>query len=290
MKKISTTQLSKIRNIPLPHMWGKLEEVGYIVLTNGERKLTEDGMKMGGEYKNHPQAGQYIAWPEELELEGATQGGLVSATVIGEHFGMPARQINQILSERAWIKKHLKGWLVTLQGKRLGGEQRESSKTGFPFVLWPDQILINKSLLDAIQELKGEDIKTLPDCAPSVDKGTGFRERFPPKLRTADGHYVRSRAEMLIDNWLYTTSLAHAYERRLPIEEEVYCDFYLPAGNVYIEFWGMEEDPKYRERKNAKIGIYGKYDFNLIELNDKDLMSLDDELPKRLLKFGITTY
>jgi hypothetical protein len=47
---------------------------------------------------------------------------------------------------------------------------------------------------------------------------------------------VRSRAEVLIDNWLYMQGIVHAYERRLPIEEECYCDFYLPKG-VYIEFW-----------------------------------------------------
>lgn len=64
---------------------------------------------------------------------------------------------------------------------------------------------------------------------------------------------VRSRAEVLIDNWLYMQGIVHAYERRLPIEEECYCDFYLPGGKgVYIEFWGRESDPTYQERQAAK--------------------------------------
>ena len=84
--------------------------------------------------------------------------------------------------------------------------------------------------------------------------------------------------------------LAHAYERRLPIEEEVYCDFYLPVGKVYIEYWGFENDPKYIERKKIKQEIYKKYEFNLIELNDPDIQNLDDVLPKKLLQFGIQSY
>ena len=35
-------------------------------------------------------------------------------------------------------------------------------------------------------------------------------------------------------------------------------DFYIPSGNgrpqaVYIEFWGIENDPKYTERKKRKL-------------------------------------
>lgn len=64
------------------------------------------------------------------------------------------------------------------------------------------------------------------------------------------------------------SEIVHAFERKLPVEEDVYCDFYLPVGKVYIEFWGLENDEKYKERKQEKIKIYQKYGFNLIELND----------------------
>jgi hypothetical protein len=40
---------------------------------------------------------------------------------------------------------------------------------------------------------------------------------------------VRSRGELVIDNSLYEYGLAHAYERKLPVEEDVYSDFYIPA-------------------------------------------------------------
>jgi hypothetical protein len=95
---------------------------------------------------------------------------------------------------------------------------------------------------------------------------------------------------MLIDNWLYMSEIVHAYERKLPVEEDVYTDFYLPVGKVYIEYWGLENDPKYAARKQEKLRIYHKYGFNLIELHDADIQNLDDILPKKLLMFGIKAY
>lgn len=43
---------------------------------------------------------------------------------------------------------------------------------------------------------------------------------------------------------MYDYGLVHAYEKKVPIEEELYTDFYLPNGKVYIEYWGLENDPK----------------------------------------------
>ena len=121
-------------------------------------------------------------------------------------------------------------------------------------------------------------------------EAVGFRYKFEAKHRSADGHFVRSKAEMLIDNWLYMAEIVHAYERKLPIEEDVYSDFYIPTGKVYIEYWGYENDQKYLARKQQKIDIYNKYEFKLIELQDKDVQNLDDILPRLLLKHGVQAY
>jgi hypothetical protein len=52
----------------------------------------------------------------------------------------------------------------------------------------------------------------------------------------------------------------------------------------------MDDDPKYSERKKVKQALYRKYDFKLIELNDNDILTLDDVLPRKLLKFDIRVY
>ncbi len=289
-KLISTTQLAKRVSIPIGQLFGKLQELDLILRKDEEWHLTEKGKAAGGDYRVREKVGRYVVWPEDIPLEGATRSNMLNATALGESFDLPPRRINKILSEHGWIKQHLGGWLVTALGQRVGGEQRENQKSGVPYVLWPETVLQNQSLQNTLSEIKGDGVKTISDAAPSASKSTGFRESFAPKQRAADGHVVRSRAEMLIDNWLYTAEIVHAYERRLPVEEEVYCDFYLPSAKVYVEFWGMDNDEKYRERKEAKREIYKKYDFNLVELHDKDINNLDDVLPKLLLKHGITIY
>lgn len=100
---------------------------------------------------------------------------------------------------------------------------------------------------------------------------------------------------MIIDNLLYQYWLVHAYERKLPIEEDVYSDFYIPPGNnrpqwVYIEYWWLENDEKYLERKKKKLELYKSNDLFLIELNDEDIQNLDDVLPRKLLQYKIKVY
>jgi len=117
-----------------------------------------------------------------------------------------------------------------------------------------------------------------------------FRHKFPATIITEDGHRVRSKAEQIIDNWLYHKGIVHAYERKVPIEEEVYCDFFIPLGQkVWIEYWGMAEE-KYLKRKELKKNFYAKHKKNLIELNDKDIEKIDDVMPIKLRPFLPSTF
>ena len=75
----------------------------------------------------------------------------------------------------------------------------------------------------------------------------------------------------------------------------MFSDFYIPARNgkenkgkaVYIEFWGINDNEKYLERKKVKQEIYKKNNLNLIELDDSHLDNLDSHLRKTLLKYDI---
>ncbi len=230
---------------------------------------------------------------EDDSADTEARTGYLSSTAIGRHFALSNIKTNLILAELGWIEKYIKGWVPTDRGNALGANVRQSNK-GIPYVVWPESILKNAALRDSVSEQSANPAAAerppRPDTAANKtdDKSADFRAKFPATLRTQDGHMVRSRAEVLIDNWLYMQGLVHAYERRLPIEEECYCDFYLPGGKgVYIEFWGRESDPKYRERKTVKQAIYAKHGLRLIELGDAEIERLDDVLPRYLLRFGI---
>jgi hypothetical protein len=254
--------------------------------------LTKLGKSNGGEIKEHKMYGKYIVWPEDIsmgEMPKNEAKDVYTSTQIGSRYNLSASKINMILSEIGFIEKYLKGWNITSLGMKNGGVQKENFKNGIPYVEWSDTIFSSPAFVSIIDEVLGNAGETTQE---KVDKSqdNNFREKFQAKQRATDGHFVRSKAEMLIDNWLYMAEIVHAYERRLPIEEELYCDFYIPTGKVYIEFWGLENDPKYAERKKIKKAIYEKYNFKLIELTDKDVFNLDDVLPKMLLKFGVQTY
>ena len=215
---------------------------------------------------------------------------LVGARELTEKFNLKRPdQINRALSNLGWIERSGKnGWQPTAQGLRLFAKL--DRYRGNDFVLWPVDISKSRILRRAVEELIAIEETEAPAMAKEAEietayKPEGFREKYPAKKRTNDGHMVRSRAETLIDNWLYEQRIAHAYEQMVPVEETLYCDFYLPGIDVYIEFWGMENNPKYSERKRDKLKLYKDNNLRLIEIRDKHIDNLDDHLRQELKKF-----
>ncbi|ABG57335.1 hypothetical protein [Cytophaga hutchinsonii] len=303
MEYISTSALANEIDINASELFEKLKSLGWIERKNDKWILTNLGEQKGGQTRSNPKFGEYIVWPENISISNGEQkdkAKLINATAIGKHFSISSQRLNLILSELGLIEKDIAaGWEITKLGKSIGGRQFEHETSGANYVLWPEGILQYKRLLEVFKESLPEQpilqkeihISTSQIETPTINKDN-FREKFEAKHRTIDGHYVRSKAEMLIDNWLYQYGLIHAYERKLPIDEDVYCDFYIPSGNgrpqaVYIEFWGLENDPKYTARKNKKIEIYKKEGLSLIELTDADLQNIDDILAKKLRQFKV---
>ncbi|USD65816.1 glycerol kinase [Vibrio sp. SCSIO 43136] len=284
---LSTTALAKLRNIEPKQLFNDLKTAGYINRDGDNWVLTEVGKKFGGSYANHPKFGQFIVWPENLLVAlDATSGQTLTATQLGQRLKLNAKKINQLLGELGWIENTEQGWKVTSQGLIQGGSERTDKSSGRTFVVWHDTTVHNKRLKQSVSEFSGHDAE-----AHATDKSiTSFRQKFEAKHRTLDGHYVRSKAELIIDNWLYMNGVVHAYDRQLPIEEDVLGDFYLPSGRVYIQYWGSDQgemDSKTIEQTRA---IYQRNEFALIELYADDIEQLDEVLGKRLREFGIKAY
>ncbi|MFQ3191395.1 MAG: very-short-patch-repair endonuclease [Paraglaciecola sp.] len=258
--------------------------------------LTARGRLAGGRIKTSEKLGDYIEWPEGFDITQlpAHQSPdifveLVSSTKMSKEFNISANKLNYLFSELGWVNKSLKGWVVTDQGLKQGAVQSEDTRSGVPYVRWPETITQSRLLLGSVSNITGSDtLSPLPFNNTSA--AMEFGGRLEAKHRTIDGHFVRSKAEVMIDNWLYMAEIVHAYERRLPIEENVYCDFYIPTGKVYIEYWGTDKDPRYLARKQKKLAVYEKYGFKLIELDAAEIQNLDDILPRLLLKFGVQAY
>jgi hypothetical protein len=285
MRLVSTTALAKERGLGINEMFKILTDNRWMYKKDGKWLLTKEGRMAGGDIQYNPKYGEFIVWPKNLDYSKSIDvKSALNATKIGEYFNVSSQKINLYFSELGWIEKDRGGWVCTDAGIKNGGIQMEAMN-GKPYVMWNDHIVNNKHLVREIQESTGDaDYQKAETISKDPDD---FRKKFPANLRTPDGHYVRSRAELLIDDFLYKNGIVHAYERKLNIDEEMYCDFYIPSGKVYIEYWGLEENEKYTERKNIKLGLYAKYKFNLIELNDADIQNLDEKLAAKLRKYNI---
>ncbi|CAH1545561.1 Glycerol kinase [Vibrio rotiferianus] len=286
-EKISTSALAKMRQIEAKLLFADLKRAGYIVRKDDHWILTEEGTKYGGEYVDHPKFGPFIVWPTNLHIELATSSGKTySATQLGEKLKLNAKRMNQLLSELGWISKSDEGWSLTEAGIRAGGHLRVDKESNHTFVVWHDIVLRNKRLKQSVIEFLGQDAES-----HSTDKSlSNFRQKFEAKHRTLDGHYVRSKGELLIDNWLYLAGVVHAYERQLPIAQDVTSDFYLPSGKVYLQFWGSDTGEMSEAEQEKIRAVYKQHNFNLIEVEASEVDRLDEVLPKRLRQFGIQAY
>lgn len=179
-------------------------------------------------------------------------------------------------------------------GEKLKAQKKISTKKKdpYPYVVWHQDICKSRILQNAVNDFLSIEVEAPVVAEPSpiqeasADKTDDFRDKFPPGIRASDGHMVRSRAEAMIDAWLYENRIVHAYERLVRVEQKMYCDFYLPEFDLYIEFWGMESNPKYKARKEVKLETYRKNGLNLIEIKDAHIDNLDDYLMSQLVKFG----
>ena len=243
-------------------------------------------------------AGRAAPNPPPVQPESSSGGGteMLTASKLGKALDLPSSRVNLILAELGWIEKLAEGWKVTRQGEKQGGQTRTFKQQGksTPYAIWPGRLLQSYIFLAAVNETGRDASKETAEVreGPLLSNAkkpqvVDLRTRFPAKYRAADGHYVRSRAELSIDNWLYMHAIVHAYQRKLPVEEDAYCDFYLPQNKVYIEYWGMEQDPAYAQRKKEKQALYTRYGLNLVELTDAELENLDDNIVRLLIPFGV---
>ena len=124
--------------------------------------------------------------------------------------------------------------------------------------------------------------------APKGDELVDFRLRYPAQYRCEDGHYVRSKNEALVDNWLYSHGVVHAYEKAVFSSEQSfnYCsDFFLPEQGLFIEIWG-NVDAAYAERKARKIAFYERCGYRLLSIEDSQVRNLDDILSRAVIRGG----
>ena len=107
--------------------------------------------------------------------------------------------------------------------------------------------------------------------------------------KCSDGHIVKSKSELAIDNYLFNNGISHAYEKAYPIDDNpkhtLYPDFYLPTLDLYIEHWGYKNKKDYDMQKERKINIYTKDELTVISTYEEDMTDIESALSGKLKHF-----
>lgn len=95
-----------------------------------------------------------------------------------------------------------------------------------------------------------------------------------------DGHTCRSRSEQIIDNFLFENKINHSIEPLYPKDEELNPTGKLRAdwlinGNVFVEFFGLMQDNKYREKRDKKVALAKKLNIKMIEIYNINYLEND---------------
>jgi hypothetical protein len=243
----------------------------------------------------------------------------MTATAIAEHFArefdnqkINARMMNRVLESIGWIARspyESGGWLSTKMGLRNGASNHTASN-GTPYVKYEDRVVRTPALQRALSELSAPmESQTVPSLTQTTTTNDAVDRQVESecrcvcgrcsilgkaqKYKTRDGHYVRSRGEVMIDNFLYSVRVPHAYELELHLGQDktMTPDFscLTAKGNVYIEFWGLEGQADYDSCTEYKKKLYDEFDLDLINVYPDNLDDLDAYLSKKLAAFGVRT-
>lgn len=99
-----------------------------------------------------------------------------------------------------------------------------------------------------------------------------------------DGHLCRSLGEKVIDDWLYNSGIPHEKEVRYPGKRAFRADWQI--GDYFIEFWGLEGQEDYDEKRDLKKKLSRKYHIPLIDISPNDLNTLNLKLKDIKTEYG----
>jgi len=122
-------------------------------------------------------------------------------------------------------------------------------------------------------------IKKIKNFFKGTDKTTQVSS-----FKCIDGHVVRSKGELIIDNHLHRLGIKHEYERTIRVRgNPIKYDWYLPKQDVYIEYWGFF-GKEYEKRKEEKLNLYRKGKLKLISIENEMFNDIFPKLEKELKK------
>jgi hypothetical protein len=106
-------------------------------------------------------------------------------------------------------------------------------------------------------------------------------------IQAADGTVVQSDGERIIAEELAALSIVFRYDNRFRIVKgyAIRPDFYLPEFDLYVEYWGMEDNLDYRIGMLEKQKLYQQAGKKLVSLYAREKPRLREALREKLSRY-----
>ena len=315
-KQLSTSALAKRLKLPIQQLFVTLRDYGWIDRRDKGWALTAKGELQGGDYQESQRFGRYIVWPESLmehpmitaieSNQRITPGGMQRYY---PHLGV--RQINRIFAELGLLKLSRRGLELSSLGERFGGRQERDEDNGLLIISWPHEIVDNAVIHRELNRLAGDGVIPSEIAAPPAPSAqpeqpeqpavdslapdlfadvpppeTAIIEATPTQRQGLDGHAVDSVLQLRVCDWLYEAQYAHARNRRLPVEEPLSADFYVPALRLYIECWERDVPTQTLTRRLRTREVCRELDLAYQEIAAADIDRVDDLLTRRVAELS----
>ena len=177
-------------------------------------------------------------------------------------------------------KKNADAWYQKGYHEFLIGQIKDAVNS-FDDVLKLNKRYDNKAgipLFDSMKREKGIKVKT------TYEKEESPGDYF---FKTKSGHMVRSRAEMMIANFLFDNNLLFQYEPAAPWADskDFRPSFYIPKFDLYMEHYGHNKVKEYRKMMQSRIKEFEKNKKRFVFTVSEDERAMEDSLKMKLKSY-----
>ena len=180
-------------------------------------------------------------------------------------------------------KSHIEAWYSKGHMEVLLGRVKEAVQS-FDNVINLNKNYENKeslALFDEIKRDRGVQVK----ASELMERS----ESTEPSFKTKTGHLVKTRAEMMIANFLFDNNLLFQYNAvaTWADKDDFRASFYIPKLDLYIDHHAYDYVKEYQKVMKAKIKEYDRHKKKHVDLTSEDEKNIEESMRLKLKPYII---
>jgi len=180
-------------------------------------------------------------------------------------------------------RNHIEAWYNKGHMEVLMNKIKEAVQS-FDNVINLNKSYENKEAIPLFDEIKIE--KGIQVKASEIMERS---ENIEPTFKTKTGHLVRTRAEMMIANFLFDNSLLFQYNTvaTWADKDDFRASFYIPKLDLYIDHHPYDYIKEYQKVMKAKIKQYEKHKKKHIYIASEDEKNIEEAIRLKMKPYAI---